>query len=36
MCWLEEAERRLDELESRKIAAIPAEQIFKKASSTLR
>jgi putative addiction module component (TIGR02574 family) len=34
--WLQEAERRLDELESGKIAGIPAEQVFKRARSTLR
>ncbi|MGH7898225.1 MAG: addiction module protein [Candidatus Binatia bacterium] len=34
--WLEEAERRLDELESGKVAGIPAEEVFKKARSTLR
>ena len=34
--WLQEAERRLDELESGKVAGIPAEQVFKRARSTLR
>ena len=34
--WLEEAERRLDELESGKVAGISAEQVFEKARSTLR
>jgi putative addiction module component (TIGR02574 family) len=34
--WLEEAERRLDELESGKVAGIPAEKVFEKARSTLR
>ena len=34
--WVEEAERRLDELESGKIATIPAEQVLEKAHSTLR
>ena len=34
--WLEEAERRLDELESGKVAGIPAEQVFEKGRSTLR
>jgi putative addiction module component (TIGR02574 family) len=34
--WLEEAERRLDELESGKVAGIPAEQVLEKARSTLR
>ena len=34
--WLQEAERRLDELESGKVAGIPAEQVFRKARSTLR
>ena len=34
--WLEEAERRLDELESGKVAGISAEQVFDKARSTLR
>jgi putative addiction module component (TIGR02574 family) len=33
--WLQEAERRLDELESGKVAGIPAEQVFKRARSTL-
>jgi putative addiction module component (TIGR02574 family) len=34
--WLEEAERRLDEIESGKVAGIPAEQVLEKARSTLR
>jgi putative addiction module component (TIGR02574 family) len=34
--WLEEAERRLDELESGKVAGIPAEQVLEKIRSTLR
>jgi putative addiction module component (TIGR02574 family) len=34
--WLEEAERRLDELESGKVAGILAEQVLEKARSTLR
>lgn len=34
--WLEEAERRLDELKSGKVAGIPAKKVIKKARSTLR
>lgn len=34
--WLEEAERRLDELETGKTAGIPAAEVFDKARSTLR
>jgi putative addiction module component (TIGR02574 family) len=34
--WLQEAERRLGELKSGKIAAIPAEKVIRKARSTLR
>jgi putative addiction module component (TIGR02574 family) len=34
--WLEEAERRLDELEAGKVAGIPAEQVLEKGRSTLR
>ena len=34
--WLEEAERRLDELESGKVTGIPAEQVLDKVRSTLR
>jgi putative addiction module component (TIGR02574 family) len=34
--WLQEAERRLDELESGKVIGIPAEQVFRRARSTLR
>ena len=34
--WLQEAERRLDELESGKVTGIAAEQVFKRARSTLR
>ncbi len=34
--WLEEGERRLDELESRRVSGVPAERVFEKARSTLR
>ena len=34
--WVEEAERRLDELKSGTVAGIPAEKVIKKARSTLR
>ena len=34
--WLQEAERRLGELKSGKVAGIPAEKAIKKARSTLR
>ena len=34
--WLAEAERKLDELESGKVAGIPAEEVLDKASSTIR
>jgi putative addiction module component (TIGR02574 family) len=34
--WLAEAERRLAELESRKVAAIPADKVMKKARASLR
>ncbi len=34
--WLQEAERRLAELKSGKIAGIPAEKVIRKAHSTLR
>ena len=34
--WIQEAERRLDELESGSVAGIPADRVFKKARSTLR
>lgn len=34
--WLQEAERRLDEIESGKVGGIPAEQVIDKARSTLR
>jgi len=34
--WLEEAERRLDELVSGKVAGIPANEVFRKARSSLR
>jgi hypothetical protein len=34
--WLAEAERRLAELKSRKVAAIPAEKVIRRARSTLR
>lgn len=33
---LQEAERRLDELESGSISGVPADQVFEKARSTLR
>jgi putative addiction module component (TIGR02574 family) len=34
--WLQEAERRLGELKSGKVAGIPAEKVIRKARSTLR
>src|SRR5262245_36425765 len=34
--WLDEAERRLSELQSGKVPGIPAERVSKKARSTLR
>lgn len=34
--WIEAAERRLDELESGKVAGIPADQVFDEVRSTLR
>ena len=34
--WLEEAERRLGEFESGKVAGIPAEKVIKRARSALR
>ena len=34
--WLQEAERRLGELKSGKVAGIPAEKVIKKARSSLR
>jgi putative addiction module component (TIGR02574 family) len=34
--WLQEAERRLGELKSGKVAGIPAETVVQKARSTLR
>ena len=34
--WLQEAERRLAELKSGKVAGIPAEKVIRKARSTLR
>lgn len=34
--WLEEAERRLDELESGKVVGVPAKAVSKRARSTLR
>lgn len=34
--WIQEAERRLDELESGSVAGIPADQVFDKARSSLR
>ena len=34
--WLEEAERRLGELKSGKVAGIPAEKVIRKTRSALR
>jgi putative addiction module component (TIGR02574 family) len=34
--WLQEAEHRLDELKSGKVASIPAEKVVRKARSLLR
>ncbi|HZN51225.1 MAG TPA: addiction module protein [Methylomirabilota bacterium] len=34
--WLAEAERRLDELKSAKVAGIPATKVIRKVRSTLR
>ena len=34
--WLAEAERRLAELKSGKVAAIPADQVMKRARASLR
>lgn len=34
--WLQEAERRLDELESGGASAVSAEQVFKKSRSAIR
>ena len=34
--WLQEAERRLAELKSGKVAAIPADKVLRKARSALR
>ena len=34
--WLEEAERRLDALESKSVLGIPADQVFKDARTNLR
>ena len=34
--WLEEAERRLDELLSGNVTSIPADEVFRKARSSLR
>jgi putative addiction module component (TIGR02574 family) len=34
--WLQEAERRLGELKSGKVAGIPAEKVIRKARSSLR
>ena len=34
--WLEEAERRLADLKSGKVAAIPAERVIRKVRSALR
>jgi hypothetical protein len=33
--WLQEAERRLDEIERGNVASVPAEQVFEKARSRL-
>lgn len=34
--WVDEAERRLDELESGRVAGIPAGKVIKRARSSLR
>ena len=34
--WLQEAERRLGELKSGKVAGIPAEKVIRKARATIR
>ena len=34
--WLEEAERRLDELCSHRVASVPADEVFERARSTIR
>ena len=34
--WLEEAERRLEELESGQVEAVPAERVIENARSSLR
>ena len=34
--WIQEAERRLSELKSGKVAGIPAEKVIQKARATLR
>lgn len=34
--WLQEAESRLDELESGRVSGVPADRVFDKARSTLR
>ncbi|MGH7323955.1 MAG: addiction module protein [Candidatus Rokuibacteriota bacterium] len=34
--WLQEAERRLGELKSGKVAGIPAQKVIRRARSTLR
>ena len=34
--WIREAERRLEELESGRVTAIPAERVVEKARSSLR
>ncbi|MDG2305671.1 MAG: addiction module protein [Candidatus Binatia bacterium] len=34
--WLEEAERRLDELDSAKVGSVPAADVFEKASQATR
>jgi len=34
--WIQEAERRLEELESGRVEAVPAEQVIENARSSLR
>ena len=34
--WVEEAERRLEELDSGRVAGVPAEEVFRKSRSALR
>ena len=34
--WLEEAERRLGELESGEVASVPADEVFQKSRSMIR